>query len=272
MSTRYLTAKLAQQIDEELMNTAGAFSIDQLMELAGLACAQTLATVYGKEKYPRVLVCCGPGNQGGDGLVAARHLGMFGYKPMIWMPKPGSKDIYKRLHTQCENMRIPTLPASSSSSSSSSGLAESTLSTALAASDVVLDAIFGFSFKPPVRAPFDVALPLIARAGLPIVSVDIPSGWDVELGDALSAEDKDKDKGEEEGAGASAVVALYPDVLVSLTAPKEGVRQFVGRHFLGGRFMPKSLEEKYKLNLPPYPGFAQIVELPRRDDESSQKL
>ena len=45
------------------------------MELAGLACAQTLATVYGKERYPRVLVCCGPGNQGGDGLVAARHLG-----------------------------------------------------------------------------------------------------------------------------------------------------------------------------------------------------
>lgn len=45
------------------------------MELAGLACAQTLATVYEKDKYPRVLVCCGPGNQGGDGLVAARHLG-----------------------------------------------------------------------------------------------------------------------------------------------------------------------------------------------------
>lgn len=44
------------------------------MELAGLACAQTLAKVYSKDKYPRVLVCCGPGNQGGDGLVAARHL------------------------------------------------------------------------------------------------------------------------------------------------------------------------------------------------------
>ena len=74
------------------------------MELAGLACAQTLATVYDKDKYSRVLVCCGPGNQGGDGLVAARHLsecnlnlgsrskrrievGMFGYKPTLWMPK-----------------------------------------------------------------------------------------------------------------------------------------------------------------------------------------
>ena len=45
------------------------------MELAGLACAQTLATVYKRETHPRVLVCSGPGNQGGDGLVAARHLG-----------------------------------------------------------------------------------------------------------------------------------------------------------------------------------------------------
>jgi len=232
------------------MNAAGAFSIDQLMELAGLACAQTVATVYTKERYPRVLVCCGPGNQGGDGLVAARHLGMFGYKPTIWMPKPGSKDIYKRLHTQCTNMDIPTLPASDPK------LVENTLSTALAASDVVLDAIFGFSFKPPVRAPFDVALPLIARAGLPIVSVDIPSGWDVERGDAVEL----------------GVPVLHPDVLVSLTAPKEGVRKFMGRHFLGGRFVPKTLEEKYELNLPPYPGFAQIVELPQQDEESSQKL
>ncbi|KAH9080288.1 YjeF N-terminal domain-like protein [Lactarius deliciosus] len=212
MSIRYLTARLAQQIDEELMGAAGAFSLDQLMELAGLACAETLATV-----------CCGPGNQGGDGLVAARHLGMFGYKPVIWMPK--------RLHKQCENMDIPTLPAPDPSQ------AESTLSTALASSDVVLDAIFGFSFQPPVRAPFDAALPLIARANVPIVSVDIPSGWDVERGDT-------------EGRG------LRPDVL-------EGVRRFAGRHFLGGRFVSRSVEERYELNLPGYPGVAQIVELAR---------
>jgi NAD(P)H-hydrate epimerase len=51
------------------------------MELAGLACAQALATVYplsnertNNKTNSKVLVCCGPGNQGGDGLVAARHL------------------------------------------------------------------------------------------------------------------------------------------------------------------------------------------------------
>ena len=84
----------------------------------------------------------------------------------------------------------------------------------------ILDAIFGFSFKPPVRAPFDAALPLLTKSMLPIVSVDIPSGWDVE-------------KGNDAGLG------LEPDVLISLTAPKEGSRKFRGRHFLGGRFVTK---------------------------------
>ncbi|KAF7303794.1 NAD(P)H-hydrate epimerase [Mycena indigotica] len=250
MALRYLSARLAQQIDDELMNAAGAFSLDQvltqytqpspyltlkLMELAGLACAQTLSTVYPDNKrFNRVLVCCGPGNQGGDGLVAARHLAMFGYKPSIYMPKPGSKDIYQRLHTQCKNLDIPTLDD---------------LPAALKTSDVILDAIFGFSFKGPIRAPFDTALPLISSSGLPIVSVDIPSGWDVE-------------------AGNNAGVGLDPDVLISLTAPKEGVKSFRGRHFLGGRFVPKALVERHQLNLPTYPGHAQVVDI----TEISQKL
>ncbi|KAJ3996703.1 YjeF N-terminal domain-containing protein [Lentinula boryana] len=233
MSMKYLTAKLAQQIDEELMNQAGAFSIDQLMELAGLACAQALARVYDKERYPNVLVCCGPGNQGGDGLVAARHLGMFGYTPTIFMPKPGSKDIYQRLKSQCDNMKIKTIPPSNDTSA---------LRDALSSSNVILDAIFGFSFKGPIRSPFDSALPLLSGSRLPIISVDIPSGWDVEEGNV-------------EGVG------LQPDVLVSLTAPKLGVRSFNGRHFLGGRFIPKTLEEKFELNLPEYPGSDQILEL-----------
>lgn len=55
------------------------------MELAGLACAQTLAVSYKKDKYPRVLVCCGPGNQGGDGLVAARHLGKSNFSESMFI-------------------------------------------------------------------------------------------------------------------------------------------------------------------------------------------
>ncbi|KLO15221.1 hypothetical protein SCHPADRAFT_902641 [Schizopora paradoxa] len=234
------------------MSAAGAFSLDQLMELAGLACAQTVAKVYNKEKYPRVLVCCGPGNQGGDGLVAARHLSQFGYAPVLFMPKPGGKDIYKRLQTQCANMSISLLPNEDPIVS---------LSTSLQSTDVILDAIFGFSFKPPVRAPFDAVLPLIAQSGKPIVSVDIPSGWDVEKG-KISVATKEVSSAGQVG-GDKEFEGLDPDVLISLTGPKLGVKQFAGRHFLGGRFVSKAMEEKFELNLPEYPGYEQIVELPR---------
>ncbi|KAG8787766.1 hypothetical protein FRC15_007920 [Serendipita sp. 397] len=223
MSIRYLTARLAQQIDEELMNSAGAFSIDQLMELAGLACAQALATVYPlskgeKKQNSRVLVCCGPGNQGGDGLVAARHLRMFGYQPSVFLPKPGSKEIYQRLQTQVQNLSIPVYGS----------IAE--LETSLQETDVILDAIFGFSFSGPVRPPFDQVLSLIAKSKAPIVSVDIPSGWDVENGPV------EREVADKEGQKVDQV--LNPGVLVSLTAPKLGVKHFRGRHFLGGRFVP----------------------------------
>ncbi|KAH7340628.1 YjeF N-terminal domain-containing protein [Rhizoctonia solani] len=245
MALRYLSAKLAQQIDEELMSTAGAFSLDQLMELAGFSCAQALSKAYDNKKYSRVLVCCGPGNQGGDGLVAARHLKMFGYEPTLYMPKPGSKDIYKRLATQCSNLHIPTSPELPEASGFKSSY------------DVILDAIFGFSFKPPARAPFDTALRLIGQSGLPIVSVDIPSGWDVDDGPQEVKTEGDK---------AGALEALRPDVLVSLTAPKQGARSFQGRHFLGGRFVTPDLDKKFELNLPTYPGSDQVVEITDNGD------
>ena len=67
----------AQQLDEELMGPLG-FSVDQLMELAGLSVASAASTEYPPSTHPRVLVVAGPGNNGGDGLVAARHLHHFG--------------------------------------------------------------------------------------------------------------------------------------------------------------------------------------------------
>ena len=66
----------AQQLDVELMREPG-FSIDQLMELAGLSVACAVAAVFSPPS--RILAVAGPGNNGGDALVAARHLIHFGY-------------------------------------------------------------------------------------------------------------------------------------------------------------------------------------------------
>lgn len=175
------------------------------------------------------------------------------------------------MRQQTENLSIPSLTT----------IPE--LQGSLKETDVILDAIFGFSFSGPVRPPFDEVLTLISKSKLPIVSVDIPSGWDVEHGPVQrEVANADGKKIEE---------VLMPDVLISLTAPKEGVRGFKGRHFLGGRFVPwyvlnysintfthqmmtsnRSMQQKYELNLPSYPGFEQICELPRVENEQSQKL
>ena len=85
LSTARRGQEEAQQVDEELMGPLG-FSVDQLMELAGLACATALASEYPAGTHRRVLVVAGPGNNGGDGLVAARHLHHFGYSVQVGQP------------------------------------------------------------------------------------------------------------------------------------------------------------------------------------------
>src|ERR1700759_3350303 len=96
MALRTIGPKAAAALDEELMST-GTFSIDQLMELAGLSVSQAMYALSPPSKSPNILVACGPGNNGGDGLVAARHLFHFGYKPTMYFPKQGKSEIYGRL-------------------------------------------------------------------------------------------------------------------------------------------------------------------------------
>ena len=79
MSRKYLGQEEAQRLDQELFNEY-SFSLDQLMEIAGLAVAESVVSYQSeglKGAQSRVLVVCGPGNNGGDGLVAARHLKTF---------------------------------------------------------------------------------------------------------------------------------------------------------------------------------------------------
>jgi len=228
-----LDQKCAQELDDDLMSTCG-FSIDQLMELAGLSVAIAVVEFMGLIQFDvrqQILIVCGPGNNGGDGMVAARHLVHFGFSPVLVYPKPSKRELFSRLLIQCKDLKIPVLDDLPPNIKLDYGL--------------IVDAIFGFSYKPPLRSPFDKVLPVLNKAEVPIFSVDIPSGWDVEKGNIHD-------------------VALMPDGLISLTAPKLGVKDFIGPHYLGGRFVPPNIVEKYKLEVPKYPGTSQIVRLDTR--------
>jgi len=102
--------------------------------LAGLSIACAIGEVYKVNDYSRVLVICGPGNNGGDGLVAARHLCHFGYKPIVCYPKRTPKSLYTGLVSQLESLSVPFVSIEDLPFDFSSDF------------DLIIDAIFGFSF------------------------------------------------------------------------------------------------------------------------------
>ena len=229
---KYLAQKEAVNVDLELFNSYN-YSVIQLMELAGLACAQAVAKEYRAGERP-VLIVVGPGNNGGDGLVMARHLHLLGFTAHCYYPKRTDNKLYQDLVQQAELSDVkfltdlPDIPTISRDYS------------------LVVDCIFGFSFKPPVRPQFVPILEALAGLEVPLVSVDIPSGWDVEAGPPSD--------------GATPV--LSPQMLISLTAPKVCAKRFSGpHHYLGGRFVPRQLAEKYQLDLPEYPGTELTLKL-----------
>ncbi|XVE95223.1 hypothetical protein REPUB_Repub02eG0077600 [Reevesia pubescens] len=180
-SISYLTQReAAAEVDETLMGPLG-FSVDQLMELAGLSVATSIAEVYKPSEHNRVLAICGPGNNGGDGLVAARHLYQFVYKPFVCYPKRTAKPLYSCRVTQLESLSVPFLPVDELPVDLSKDF------------DILVDAMFGFSFHGAPRPPFDNLIQKLVhlhngqmqQKSPVIVSVDIPSGWHVEEGTSM---------------------------------------------------------------------------------------
>ena len=118
--------------------------------------------------------------------MAARHLKHFGYSPVVVYPKAGRSNplLYANLVQQCEDLGIPVVTAAGE-------VGALTQQLALAGSsggcdfDVVVDALFGFSFSGQAREPYAalIAAMTTAASAVPTLSVDIPSGWDVNLGD-----------------------------------------------------------------------------------------
>ena len=218
---RFLSQDASKRLDDLLVSHG--FSIDQLMELAGLSVAQCVS----KEFPPsRILILCGPGNNGGDGLVAARHLKLFGFQPEVYYPKRTASELYTRLVRLLDAFRIPVHDSQ----------------PAFGEFPVFVDAIFGFSFRGAVREPFAGIIAELNNTQKPVVSVDIPSGWDVELGNQA-------------GTGVS------PSVLVSLSAPKACAQFFPGTHYVGGRFVPQCIADELNFDLPEYPGCDEVVKV-----------
>ncbi|MCU1320712.1 MAG: carbohydrate kinase, YjeF related protein [Acidobacteriaceae bacterium] len=201
----------AAEMGETDRRTAQDFGIalEKLMDRAGAAVATFCLRQYPEAR--RVAVFCGKGNNGGDGLVAARHLAKSGRS--VWVLLTGVEGDFKgeakgaldRLKLDEPAISIETLAV------------EALMDEALEWAELIVDAVVGTGFKPPLRGIAAVLQEKIAGVTVPVVAVDLPSGWDADSIEQAA-----------EGAFRANGVATF-------TAPK---RAHVFGHLAGGTFGP----------------------------------
>jgi NAD(P)H-hydrate epimerase len=216
----------------EAAAVAAGVSERQLMEEAGLAVAQEAWMLLGTLEGRRILVLVGPGNNGGDGIVAARHLLDWGSDVILALPRK------RRDMSLIEELapREPTIIAGEEDD----GFAR--LGEACSNADLVIDALLGIGQARPLDPgePLARALEKLreARAGYAppkLIAVDLPTGVDADSGlvDPLT---------------------VPPDLTVTFGFPKVGMYQspasgIVGRVQVIDIGIPKEAQEAVRLEL-----------------------
>jgi NAD(P)H-hydrate epimerase len=150
-----------------------------LMENAGRGCAELLR---GLGVRGPVAVCCGKGNNGGDGFVIARHLDN-GSVPVQVLLFTWPEDLTGDAAVNYAVIHRSGLPLSVHSGPVDFGAVR----RELAGAEWVVDALFGTGLSGPLRAPFDAVVGEINAAGKRVLAVDIPSGLDCDTGLPLGA-------------------------------------------------------------------------------------
>lgn len=140
----------------------------QLMEQAGRAVADVVAR---RDLSSRILILCGPGNNGGDGFVAARILAQRGYRVKVALLGPRAA-LKGDAAWAAEGWKGPVEAAEAVDTS---------------ACDLIVDALFGAGLARDLDGTARQVVGRMAASGRPIVAVDLPSGLDGATGQIRGA-------------------------------------------------------------------------------------
>jgi NAD(P)H-hydrate epimerase len=173
----HLSRAQARALDRRAIEDFGVPGV-VLMENAGRGIAELMLRlgVHGP-----VVVCCGRGNNGGDGLVIARHLDNAGVSVRVLLfAEPdevtGDAAINYRILAR-SGPPILLMPPSK--------FEWEVLQKELAVADWIVDALFGTGLSSPLRPPFDRVVEAVNVTSARLMAVDIPSGLDCDTGEPL---------------------------------------------------------------------------------------
>lgn len=164
----------------EAASEAAGVSTAQLMENAGLAVAQEVWMTLGTLEDRRILILAGPGNNGGDGLVAARHLVEWGAQVAVYLLRPRAED---------DPLLSALIEAEAPLVSADNDPGFETLDQFFSVAEMVVDALLGTGASRPIDGDLAAILARLARvcdrpARPRVIAVDLPSGVDADTGRA----------------------------------------------------------------------------------------
>jgi NAD(P)H-hydrate epimerase len=205
---KLVTAAEMRLLEEKAVDTG--ISIQDLMQNAGQAVATEIAQLLEPIEGKRIIVLVGPGNNGGDGLVVARHL----------KAACALVDVYLLAERKADDIVYhEALAAGLSPIEARMDVGFERLREALGEADIILDAVFGTGVSRPINGAIAAALALVAQAridrpDLSIIALDLPSGLNSDTG----AVDKS---------------TLAVDYTITLGNPKRGFFLFPGADYTG---------------------------------------
>ena len=203
---KILTANQMRQADQDCSNLG--VSPEQLMENAGLAIAREVNSILGNVSGKNTLVLTGPGNNGGDGLVASRHLHDWGAKVAVFLFSERSPDDPNLKLARERDIEFVDATKEA---------ALDRLNELLPSASGVIDAIFGIGKIRPFQGVLKRALDTINRAkrsSLRIIAVDLPSGLNADTGEVDPS-------------------CLYADNTITMAFPKTGLLKYPGMERTG---------------------------------------
>jgi hydroxyethylthiazole kinase-like uncharacterized protein yjeF len=205
---KILTASQTRQMEESCAKIG--LPSEKLMENAGLAVAGEVKRILSGADGRRILLLVGPGNNGGDGLVAARHLHDWGAKITVYLlGRRGDDDPNLKL--------VRERDISCVEAAKDEGFSQ--FNDSLASADAVVDALFGTGTARPFSGNILSVLDRVNKAKKKrprwrVIALDLPSG--------LNAD-----------SGAVDPATLYADYTVTLGTPKPGLFNFPGAERVG---------------------------------------
>ncbi|MGB7135560.1 MAG: NAD(P)H-hydrate epimerase, partial [Acidobacteriaceae bacterium] len=168
---KILTAEEMRSVDRVTTEHFGVPSLD-LMHNAGAAVARFVLREFPECRH--IAVLCGKGNNGGDGFVAARRLDAVGCKVRVLL-LGSPADLKGDAKAAFEEMALAPVLALDEAA-----LGGKEAQDLVRSADLLIDAVVGTGFKPPLRGAAAALRDLVNALAMPVVAVDLPSGWDAD--------------------------------------------------------------------------------------------